>query len=163
MASGSSVYPVGTWKNNPPPRLTNLATTRLGAGFGTTGTSFIVPSVFGSYANTCPGFAFGSRIRCLSSTVNVFIRGNSHQTRFVSSYFLPAAPKTKLNEQNRCFEPLARRFCGRICGSLACQIVFQSFSRRYSAVRPVSMSAEHMSSFAGGVHVHNCQRLRKEL
>jgi hypothetical protein len=47
MASGSRVYPLGTWKNNLPPRLISLATTRLAPGFGTTGTSLIVPSEFG--------------------------------------------------------------------------------------------------------------------
>jgi hypothetical protein len=46
-------------KTSPSPRLTSLATTRLGPGFGITGTSLIVPSEFGSYAKTCPAFAFG--------------------------------------------------------------------------------------------------------
>ncbi len=87
MASGSSLYPLGIWKNSPSPRLTSLATTRLGPGFGITGTSFIVPSKLGSYAKTCPAFAFGSRTRCRSSTVNVFMWGHSHWTWLKSSFF----------------------------------------------------------------------------
>jgi hypothetical protein len=71
------VYPLGTWKNKPPPRLTNLATTSFGPLFGTTGTSLIVPSVFGSEAKTCPGFTLGSQTRWRSSTVMVFRWGNS--------------------------------------------------------------------------------------
>ncbi len=115
MASGSSVYPVGTWKNSPPRRLTSLATTRLGPGFATTGTSLIVPSEFGSYAKTCPAFASGSRIRCRSSTVNVFMRGNSHQRRpdsslfFASPFLVPGAAIDQLHGPAVKLGP----FCGR--------------------------------------------------
>lgn len=87
IASGPSLYPLGTSKSIPPSRPTNLASIRLGLRFAIAGTSLMEPSESGSYAKTCPGFTCGSLTRWRSSTVNVFIRGNSHWKATGSSFF----------------------------------------------------------------------------
>jgi len=87
IASGSSLYPLGTSKNIPPSRSTSLASIRLGLRFAITGTSLIEPSESGSYSKTYPGCTCGSLTLWRSSTVNVFIRGNSHWKTSGSSFF----------------------------------------------------------------------------
>jgi hypothetical protein len=87
IASGSSLYPLGTSKNIPPSRSISLASIRLGLRLAITGTSLIEPSESSSYAKTCPGCACGSLTLWRSSTVNVFVRGNSHWKTSGSSFF----------------------------------------------------------------------------